>query len=63
MNWIPNVEVVGLPQSSPLIKFAILPKNNPGGDENAIKSPKDNRLIFLFTPNRMPDISTPKKPP
>ena len=51
---------VGLPHSSALIKFAILPKNNPGGDDTAIKSAPDQREIELKRQYKITAKQTPK---
>ena len=46
-NLTAHGTVVTLPQSSSLIKFAILPKKRPIGANNAAKSVNNQKFIFL----------------
>ena len=47
-NAIPQGASVGRPHNSALTKFAIRPKNNPKQLLEAIKSPTDHGLHFVF---------------
>ena len=52
-----------LPQSSPFIKFAILPKNKPIGTTEQITSPNSRKGLFFFQEYNAIAIITPEAHP
>ena len=61
-NTTPHNIFVGLPTSSPLIKFANLPKKIPIGETHAIISNITKNLIFLFIEKKYTPIIIPIQP-
>ena len=62
-NITPHITVVVLPTSSPLIKFAILPRKIPIGETQAIISNKKSELIFFCNEKIYVPITIPIKAP
>ena len=62
-NIIASGELLTLPQSSPFMKFAILPKNIPGVAIVAIMSATLKKFFLWILQNKNTASITPIKPP
>ena len=59
----PQEEFVGVPYNSALMKFPILPKNNPIGTYKTMKSVNCRKLSLIDFPNEKIAMITPNNAP